>query len=103
MARPDSAGTFEVSFDVLDRETGEPTDEEHRLPIGMGGPVFEERDGGRVIVDEPPVLSNKRAWTGELTQHELDWLRGLPGVNYNLRYRFTVKKAGGRSRDRGED
>lgn len=93
MARPDSAGKHKVTFQVLDATTGEPMDEEHRLPAGMVGPVFEERDGNRYIVDEPPMLSTKHPYEGELTKHEVAWLRSLPGVNYNLRYRFTVEKA----------
>lgn len=88
-------GTFKVEFAFLDSITGKPSAEGYITPIGMVGDEYEETpvEGGgvaRVLVRSCPKVSNQEPYIGPLTQHEFDWLSGLPGREYNLRYRFTV-------------
>jgi hypothetical protein len=84
-------GKFRVSFEVLSRPYGKPEPAEYIQPIGLVGPALVEREGvGKVIVEDQPSVSNKKPYEGPLTQHELSWLMSLPGVEYNLGFRFSV-------------
>ncbi len=101
-------GSFTVAFDFIDRTTGKPITTEYITPLGVegdeymldpdGNPLFKAplpgaANGEPVVARKCPQVSNKTPYVGELTQHELDWVSGLPGMNYNVCYRFTVTPA----------
>lgn len=101
MAEP-IVGNFRVTFQFLGDTTPDPVDEEYITPLGIVGDEYTNQETGKfnsdgtketvpVLVREAPKVSNKQPYEGPLTAHELAFVRGLPGKDFNYRYRFTVE------------
>lgn len=42
------------------------------------------------LYEDSPVLSTSEPFVGPLSSEEIDWLKGDPGVNYSLDWKFDI-------------
>lgn len=82
------AGTYTVSLYAMHHS------EEFKHQIGMHAPVWIFPDTPQAeVIEEPPAVSNKVGFEGELCVHEVAWLEnGIPGTDYPKSYEFTWGK-----------
>ena len=90
-----SAGKFKVSLHVANHK------ELYRAQIGSHQPVFmyganglvvQQANGNATVLDEAPAVDNFTPYEGELCEHELAFLNGMPGKDYKMNYEFTVEE-----------
>jgi len=46
----------------------------------------------RRMIEEAPWVGTEKPFEGELCEHEIQFLNGLPGRDYSATYEFTVEK-----------
>ena len=89
-----SAGRYRVSLRIANNT------EETRVQIGSHQPIFHRDsdgkaqfgdDGAAIVLDQAPSVSTKDPYEGELCEHELQFLEGMPGKDYRPEYEFTVE------------
>ena len=81
-----SQGRYRVTLMVLHH------DEPYHVQIGGHHDVLARVDGKQVVIEEAPWVGNEQPFEGELCEHEIQFLNGLPGKDYRPEYQFTVGK-----------
>ena len=81
-----SAGRFRVTFTVMHAT------EPYHVQIVGHHDIFmlNPADGRPRLVEAAPVAMTEQPWEGELCEHELEWMNGLPGKAYPAFYHFKV-------------
>jgi len=84
----ESAGKYRVKFTELGWR------DEHMVE---GGPMRvqlmqHEFDPSPEVRDGSPILDTREDFEGELCRHEVAWLNGFPGKNFNFKWRFDLEK-----------
>ena len=79
-------GRHRVNFMVLHHP------EPYHVQIGSHHDVLASVEGKQVVVEEAPWVGNEHPFEGELCEHELQFLNGIPGKDYKTHYEFTVEK-----------
>ena len=89
MERCKSVGTFRVTLDCVELEPQAVQIQGH---ASRPWTEFEE-DGKtpRRLIEAGPVVSTVEPLEGELCEHELQWLRSMPGKAFSALYRFKVE------------
>lgn len=59
--------------------------------VAIGGHQAKFTDDGQLVEAAPFVIPGV-TWEGELCEHEVGWLDGLPGHAYPAKYIFNVEK-----------
>jgi hypothetical protein len=77
-------GKFKVELMVLHH------DEPYHVQIGSHHDVIAHVDGRARVMEHAPWVGNEHPYEGELCEHELQFLDGLPGKDYRPEYKFTV-------------
>jgi hypothetical protein len=81
-----SLGTYRVTLMVLHHK------EPYHVQIGGHHDVRAMVNDKMVTMEEAPWVGNEKPFEGELCEHELQFLNGLPGRDYPANYEFTVTK-----------
>ena len=82
-----SVGYFRITFTALHE-----TPPYHVQIIGHHDIYITLPDGRVQFIDGSPVVGNEKVWEGELCEHEISWMKGLPGREYKASYDFKVEK-----------
>lgn len=108
----ESAGVYEIRFTFLDSD-GQPVESEYIAPCGphtrmfrydrgeihLGEEAPKDPDGGPdprwKLVEDPPFVSNKAPFVGEICEHERAFMSALPGKLYNGHWRYDLTKKEG--------
>lgn len=64
--------------------------EPYHVQIGGHHDVVVVGDG-RKVVEEAPWVGNEHPFEGELCEHELQFLNGVPGKTYRPEWQFTIE------------
>ena len=95
-------GKYRVTFEYIETD-GNIRQSEHIVPIGNHMAAWKERGSETVffgenapapgwwLAEEPPLVSNKKAYIGELCEHELASFQFLPGKFYSVHWRFVAE------------
>ena len=97
------AGTYEVSFTSMN-DDGQDRPGDFNAPIGAHQRVFKNLDTGDLhqgespppngswaMVEEPPRVLKSTGYRGELCEHEVEYLRTIPGKAFSLHWRYGLK------------
>lgn len=60
--------------------------------IGGHHDVYADGARGREMVEQAPWVGTEKPFEGELCEHELQFLNGVPGKDYKKHFLFTVTK-----------
>jgi hypothetical protein len=66
--------------------------EPYHVQIGGHHDVLAVSDGNQFVVEAVPWVGNEQPFEGELCEHELQFLNGMPGKDYPPQYEFTVEE-----------
>ena len=77
-------GNFRVSLMVIHHP------EPYHVQIGGHHDVLASVDGQQLVIEEAPWVGNEQPYEGELCEHEIQFLNGLPGKDYRPEYQFTI-------------
>ena len=81
-----SMGKYRVEFFILHHK------EPYHVQIGSHHDILANIDGKQITLEEAPWVGNEKPFEGELCEHELQFLNGLPGRDYRPEYEFTITK-----------
>jgi len=81
-----SLGTYRVSVRVAHHT------EPYHIQIGGHHDVMAVVGNDRRMIEEAPWVGTEKPFEGELCEHEIQFLNGLPGRDYSATYEFTVEK-----------
>ena len=81
------AGRFRVTLTVMHA-----TEAHHQQIMGHHDVLMPNpSDGSMRLVEAAPVAMTEKPFEGELCQHEVQWVQGLPGKEYPAYYHFKVE------------
>ncbi len=89
IARCESVGKFRVVFIELGKD-----DEGNLIPFGHMKLTMPQHGFDAEVRDGSPILDTEDPFEGELCDHELRWLKGYPGYEYNYHWRFEITPLG---------
>lgn len=81
-----SQGHYKVTFRVLHQ----PEDSPYHAQIGSHHDILSVVNGVSKVMEEAPWVGTEQPFEGELCEHELQFLNGLPGKTYPGVWEFTV-------------
>lgn len=81
-----SKGKYRVTLMVLHQK------EPYHAQIGSHHDVLAVIDGKQTVMEEAPWVGTEKPFEGELCEHEVQFLGGLPGKDYPMHYEFTVEE-----------
>ena len=82
-----SQGRYKVSLYVQHQ----PKDRPYHAQIGSHHDIIADVNGVAKVMEKAPWVGTDQPFEGELCEHELQFLGGLPGKTYPAVWEFTVE------------